>query len=57
MEAYERIPQDERLSGNILNEALNSFGVGDGQRLSDAELEKQVKDQAHKNPNQEVLIL
>ena len=30
------------LSGQILNEALSSLGVSDGQRMTDAELEKQV---------------
>ena len=42
LEVFEKIAEEERLSGHILSEALHSFGVGDGQRLTDAELEKQV---------------
>ena len=42
LEAYNLIPEDERLSGQILSDALSSFGITDGQRMTDAELEKQV---------------
>jgi len=42
LEAWRSIPEDKVLSGQILNEALSSLGVSDGQRMTDAELEKQV---------------
>ena len=42
LEAYAAIPKEERLSGRILSEALSSLGVTDGQRMTDAELERQI---------------
>jgi len=42
LEAWRTIPEDKVLSGQILNEALSSLGFSDGQRMTDAELEKQV---------------
>jgi len=42
LEAWRSIPEDKVLSGQILNEALSSLGFSDGQRMTDAELEKQV---------------
>ena len=43
LEAYSAIPEEERLSGQILSEALSTFGdTNTGGQMTDAELEKQV---------------
>ena len=43
LEAYSLIPEEERLSGQILSEALSTFGdTNTGAQMTDAELEKQV---------------
>ena len=43
LEAYSAIPEEERLSGQILSEALSTFGdTNTGAQMTDAELEKQV---------------
>ena len=43
LEAYAAIPEEERLSGQILSEALSTFGdTNTGAQMTDAELEKQV---------------
>ena len=43
LEAYSAIPEEERLSGQILSEALSTFGdTNTRAQMTDAELEKQV---------------
>ena len=43
LEAYSAIPEEERLSGQILSEALSTFGdTNTGAQMTDADLEKQV---------------
>ena len=43
LEAYSAIPEEERLSGQILSKALSTFGdTSTGAQMTDAELEKQV---------------
>ena len=43
LEAHSAIPEEERLSGKILSEALFTFGdTNTGAQMTDAELEKQV---------------
>ena len=43
LEAYSAIPEEERLSRQILSKALSTFGdTSIGAQMTDAELEKQV---------------
>ena len=42
LEAFKLIPEEEVLSGQILSQALSTFGMADGQRMTEQELSREV---------------